>query len=112
MRDYNLSESRAGFDWIDGRRVFQKTIDFGALPQNATKAVPHGIEGLDRLVKPMEFVTKRSTDGAGFSLPHVHSHAFSNGVQSSWNLQEVIVRTQGDYDAYDECYVTIFYVKV
>lgn len=32
--------------WIDGRPIYRKTIDFGALPNNTSKAVAHGISNI------------------------------------------------------------------
>ena len=33
--------------WIDGKPIYRKVIDFGALPDTTTKSVLHGIENTD-----------------------------------------------------------------
>lgn len=43
---YSLEERRIGY-WIDGKPLYEKTIDFGSLPDTTTKEVPHGIENAD-----------------------------------------------------------------
>lgn len=44
--NYSLEERRIG-TWIDGKPLYEKTIDFGQLPNATTKEVPHGIENID-----------------------------------------------------------------
>lgn len=35
--------------WIDGKPIYQKVINFGALPNNTTKSVAHGVVGAGRI---------------------------------------------------------------
>jgi hypothetical protein len=48
--NYTLNEQDTGITWIDGKKVYQKTVDFGALPDgtqtNKAKSVAHGIVNL------------------------------------------------------------------
>lgn len=37
--DYSTSEQNTGRKWIDGKDIYQITIDFGALPNTASKDV-------------------------------------------------------------------------
>lgn len=46
---YSTTEHKVG-KWIDGSDLYEKTIDFGALPNNTTKTVAHGISNLDKIV--------------------------------------------------------------
>ena len=43
---YSYEERRVG-TWIDGKPLYEKTVNFGALPNATTKEVPHGIENAD-----------------------------------------------------------------
>ena len=43
---YNTQERQIG-TWIDGIALFEKTIDFGALPNNASKSIPHNVDNID-----------------------------------------------------------------
>jgi hypothetical protein len=36
--------------WVDGKRIYQKIVDFGALPDTTKKTIAHGITGLDTFV--------------------------------------------------------------
>ena len=47
---YSTEEREIGV-WKDGRPLYQKTVDFGALPNNTTKTVSYNISDLDYFVK-------------------------------------------------------------
>jgi len=47
---YSTEERIIGV-WKDGRPLYQKTVDFGALPNNTTKTVSYNISDLDYFVK-------------------------------------------------------------
>jgi len=41
--DYSETEFATNKQWIDGRKIYRKVINFGALPNATTKSVAHGI---------------------------------------------------------------------
>lgn len=43
---YSYEERLVG-TWVDGKPLYEKTVDFGTLPNNTSKEVPHGIENVD-----------------------------------------------------------------
>lgn len=43
---YSYEERLVG-TWVDGKPLYEKTVDFGNLPNATTKEVPHGIEDVD-----------------------------------------------------------------
>lgn len=45
---YDTNEVLIG-KWIDGKPLYQKTIEFGTLPNATTKNVNHGIENVDKI---------------------------------------------------------------
>ena len=44
--DYSFEEQGTGRRWVGGKKIYQKTIDCGALPNAATKTVGDGINRL------------------------------------------------------------------
>lgn len=48
--DYSTTEHLIGANWDDGNPIYRKVVDFGALPNNTTKDVAHGITNLDVVV--------------------------------------------------------------
>lgn len=47
---YSTTEKAVG-TWIDGKTIYEKTIDFGALPNNTAKSVNHNISSLNMIIK-------------------------------------------------------------
>lgn len=45
---YSTEEQMVGY-WIDGKPIYQKTINFGALPNSTAKNVAHGIANLNQI---------------------------------------------------------------
>ena len=48
--NYSTDEQIVG-TWIDGKPIYQKTVDCGTLPNTAYKTVAHGISNLDTVLK-------------------------------------------------------------
>ena len=48
-RTYSTDERIVG-TWIDGKELYEKTINFGALPNSDTKEVSHGIANIDQII--------------------------------------------------------------
>ena len=46
---YSTNETVIG-KWIDGRPIYRKVIDLGALPNESTFRIPHNIDNLDRII--------------------------------------------------------------
>lgn len=42
---FSFEEKRIG-TWIDGKPLYRKMVAFGALPENSTKSINHGIENI------------------------------------------------------------------
>lgn len=59
--NYSTTEVNTGYTWIDGKKIYKKTINFGALPNSTSKSVNHGISNLDRVIR-YEAFTKDSSD--------------------------------------------------
>ena len=46
---YSTNEQIIG-KWIDGKPIYRKVIDLGALPNTSTVNIPHNIDNLDRII--------------------------------------------------------------
>lgn len=89
--NYSLEERKIG-TWIDGKPLYEKTINFGNLPNATTKEVPHGIENVDEI-----WVYDGYVKGASSSIQSVWSG-------SSWynfyaSKQHVICLTSSERDS-------------
>jgi hypothetical protein len=49
--DYSTDEQWTGRRWIDGKKIYRKTVDCGALPMSGFKEIAHGIINIDRVYR-------------------------------------------------------------
>ena len=104
---YSTEEQVVG-TWIDGKPIYRKVIDFGALPNSTLKQVPHGISDIDAIV---------SFNGVTFAknktatpIPYVYTDPI-NTVSLFLEGKNVCIQTFGDKTSYINTYVTLEYTK-
>lgn len=102
---YSTTEKVVG-EWIDGKPLYKKVVDFGALPNNTTKSVAHNISNLKRAVK-LEGFAGSSQNSGGITLPHATSSPVALYIDNT----NVNVLTTNDKSAYTETYIYIYYTK-
>ena len=49
--NFSTGEQDTGLKWVDGKKIYRKTINTGALVNNGTKTVAHGIPSFSMLVQ-------------------------------------------------------------
>lgn len=109
---WSLEEQWTGKYWVDGKKVYQKTVFVGALPANATKQYPHNIVNIKDII---DFKGRATDirDGTTIVLPDAHPFSTSSGNKSillyMTNSALAIVNSQADYGNLRDCYVTIWY---
>ena len=109
---YSAAEKEIGV-WLDGKPLYQKTVECGALPANTTKNVPHGITNIDRIVY-VNGCAFRSTSGneAGIPVPTVHYQTIGNQTQLSVDFTNITLRnSNANASTFDKTQVTIRYTK-
>lgn len=109
---YSTTEQDTGLTWIDGSKIYQKTIDFGTMPVNEEKDVAHGISNLAFLVD-IEFVVYNATSNQWRLMPAVSRGNI--GAQSVYDVNSQYIYVLGgqnaDVDANWTEIVTIRYTK-
>lgn len=106
--NYSTSEVDTKVKWVDGKTIYRKTINFGALPNATLKTVAHGISNLHRVIK-YECMAYNSTSGNNTQVPLVSTAG--NNSNLDINSTDVIMNTTTDRSSFDECYVTLYYTK-
>ena len=48
--NYSTEEQWTGKLWVDGKKIYQKTILITEIPNNTGRSYPHGIEGIEEVV--------------------------------------------------------------
>lgn len=108
---YSTDEQFTGKYWIDGRPVYQKTINFGALPNATTKSVAHGISNLDYVID-IYGVAQNPNISTHSTLP-LPLPSPSGNLVTFWTTDTYVEVSapNGDRSAYTICYITMVYVK-
>lgn len=109
--DYSTSKKITGVDWIDGKVIYKKTIQFGALPDSTTKTVAHGITYFEKIVKIEAISMMSSSPYTTISLP-AHTSFGGDGFVSIYvDKNDISINTSTNLGSYgfDTTYVTIYY---
>lgn len=111
--DYSTSEKIVG-TWIDGKPIYQKTIDCGALPSGTYKDVPSGITNVKRVIS-FEGYSYASGDNRSRPVQIASGDTAAAGVEISYVGDTNSIRLNSNTPwgswGYNETYVTIKYTK-
>jgi len=100
----------------ESRQVFNKVVNFGALPNTATKSVAHDITtnvGFS-FTRIYGCATKPDANPANFRaipIPYVDPGVLANGILLNVDGTNVNITTAADYSAYTVTYVILEYIK-
>lgn len=106
---YSTEETVAGGTWIDGSTIYKKTINFGALPNAANKAVAHRISNLNRVIR-VEAIADYGTGNTKFPIPFSSPSGLGSSVSLTIESSTIDIRTGTDRSG-ATAYVTIYYTK-
>lgn len=106
--DYSTTEKIVG-TWVDGKPLYQKTINFGALPNATTKSVNHNISNISKIVLFKGWFAN-SDNSAWAYIPYA-SGIENNTVEAWATPSQITVRTFKDQSGFTTCYITINYTK-
>lgn len=102
---YSTSEKVIG-TWIDGKKLYRKIINFGALPNSSLKSVNHNISNLNKIVYLTGFAESSQNKG-GITLPH----ATRTPIALYADTTTVDVLSTSDASAYTTTFIIIEYTK-
>ena len=105
---YSEDEREIGV-WVDGKPLYQKTINFGALPNNGTKEVNHGISDIDHIWIFAGWAENEIND-------YTNLLSLANTSQSGqwyFGVNKTLVQCWAGADRrnYSTCYVVVQYTK-
>lgn len=108
--NYSLSEQDTGFRWLNGNKIYKKTINTGTLPNATTKRVASGISNLQNILS-ISGIAWLSI-GLTIPLPYVNPANSVYQVEVFFDENKNIVITAGDNKSnYTTSYVTLYYTK-
>ncbi len=103
--DYSTSEKVIG-TWIDGKKLYQKTVSIGALPNNTSKTVAHNISNAKRFIYIAGY-GYNPTSGNGVPIVYPGTPL----VRSYVGPVNITITTNGDMSYMTESYITLKYTK-
>lgn len=108
ISDYSTTEKSTGFTWTDGKTIYKKTINFGALPNATAKSVNLSITNLGVIINTEAFCVY--SNGINFPIPFTNTNDFASSVMLNYSSTQVTITTGTDRSSATG-YVTIFYTK-
>ena len=106
-KNYSTSEQDTGLTWIDGKKIYQKTINCGTLPNTTSKDISLGFT-IGTLIDLKGFCY--SSSGTTFPVPLAQSNSDNILIWLLSGKQSLRIKTESDRSAYT-CYATLYYTK-
>lgn len=107
--NYSTNEQIVG-KWIDGKPIYQKTINTGELPNGTGKEIEHGIANLKRIIH-MEGYCYGATANNNRPMPFSSASDITKNIQLLWNSTKISITTGSNLTLFTESYVTLQYTK-
>ena len=104
--NYSTTEHIVG-TWIDGKPVYQKTIDFGTLPNSTVKSVSHGISNMNKFIKISGVWFDANN---GWDINWSSHSTIAHQINAKVTKSNISITTASNYSAYS-AYITIQYTK-
>lgn len=105
--DYSTLEQDTGATWIDGKVIYKKTVDTGALPNITTKTVAHNISNLGTVV---DFYGVAYNPNTKLRIKTDYPYT-EYAVRTSVNDTYINISTAADQSSFTQSYVTVYYTK-
>ena len=107
---YSTNEQIVG-TWIDGKPLYEKTIDFGTLPSTNTKTVSHGVLNWDIIFVYNAFsIHKETNNNYSDPIPFAHPSTASSMIAIEIQDSNVFIRTGQNFNN-NFAYITLRYTK-
>lgn len=112
LNDIYLEEERkTNKVWIDGKTIYRKVINFGALPNATKKDVAHNISNLEQFIRIEGVSTRQDNTKFSQSLPLIYKNIESNyNTSLGVDVQTVSIQTNEDRSMFNG-YVILEYTK-
>lgn len=106
--NYSTTEHVVG-KWVDGKTLYEKTVDCGTLPNTTSKSVAHNISNIDKIVY-LGGIAYAGTNS--YPLPFVQVSAGNvQGIRINASSTNVVIVSSYDVSSLTNSYVTLRYTK-
>lgn len=109
---YSTTEKVVG-TWIDGKPLYRKVINFGALPNASQKKVQHGISNMEWVVNAWAVSKRTNQDNTHtwFPINQARADAYENNIGLWVEDTDITIQTGIDRSTSLETYVILEYTK-
>ena len=104
---YSTGETRIG-TWINGKPLYRKVLNFGALPNASEKSVSHNIANLKDIIK-LSAISKSTS--VYFPIPLGSSASLSANIYMIATNTDITIGAGSDRSGFTQTYVIIEYTK-
>ena len=108
MVHYDGNEKIIG-TWF-GETLYEKTINFGALPNSTAKSISHGISNLDYVVL-INGTAQRTTGLNRIQIPFVNVDNIATQIRIMISDTDIAIQCGSDRSDFTKCYITLQYTK-
>lgn len=105
---YSTTETKVGA-WIDGKPIYRKVVNFGALPNATSKSVAHNISNI-AMITNIRGVALNPSTNTYLPLPYTTTTATQN-LQLYANLTNITANTGFNLSIYTTTYIILEYTK-
>lgn len=105
---YSTDEVKTNKVWIDGKPIYRKTVNTGALPTLGGKIINHNISNIDYVTKIIGTAYKNTNN---IFLPLPHATYDNTAISCYCNKTAITIIVYTDRSAFQESYVTLEYTK-
>ena len=105
---YSTTEKVVG-TWIDGKPIYRKVVNFGALPNATSKSVAHNISNI-AMITDIRGVALNPSTNTYLTLPYATTTATQN-LQLYVNLTNITANTGFNLSIYTTTYIILEYTK-
>lgn len=105
---YSQNEIDTGKIWIDGKKIYRKVIDCGALPNASTKIVLTNIENANEITD-LTIIATNPRGGYTITLPFTDVHDYK---VTAWGYKDKIELVSNvDFSIYTKTFAILEYTK-
>lgn len=112
---YSTTERLIG-TWIDGKPLYEKTVQVTSIPNNNMTDTAHGISNIDTIVDisgTLHTLASVASNNTWTQIPRIQDNATNANIGIEVNNTNIRLkgRTQNYAEIFDKAYVTIQYTK-
>ncbi len=112
--NYSTTEANTGYTWVDGKTIYKKTINWGAMPNNSRVDRTGLFPNNANIVWIESIAVQRPAGGNAIGVHNMPYTSSDNKIDtvfvSDKSIGKVSMYTNADRSGWD-AYITLYYTK-